>query len=183
MSKPGRVVSWVAVIILVVAVGLFGELVRETAQMPPTLLLGCADGEGAVQSWTCRQVLLHRTFTAEEVAELNRGGAAAYPMAVKDPALAKEMLSLLLSRGVDINAGDEYSRGGWTALDQMVSSGDLDRVKLLLQHGAQVDVKNKAGVSALDLARRWQQRYPDQSNRAEIVKVLEAAGKPSGTQG
>jgi hypothetical protein len=180
--KLKRVVAWSAGAIVVVAAGLYGELVRETTNFPPTLLLACADVEWPMAAWTCKQVLLHRDFSPAEVTELNQESAAAFPVSSKDPAFAEEMLSLFIARGVDVNAVDEKSKGGWTALHMMASSGNVDGVKLLLKHGARPDIKNRTGVTPLDYARQWQQKFPAEPNHAEVVRLLEEAEKQQSAQ-
>jgi hypothetical protein len=180
--KPKRVVAWGVGVLVVVAVGLYGEFVRETTNFSPTLLLGCADVEWPLAAWTCKQVLLHRDFSPGEVAELNREGAAAFPVSSKNPAFADEMLSLFIARGVDVNAVDEQSKAGWTALHMTVSSGNVAGVKLLLRHGARPDIKNRIGVTPLDYARQWQQKFPADQNHAEVVRLLEEAEKQQSAQ-
>jgi ankyrin repeat protein len=171
--KPRRIAAWGASITFVVLLGLYSEFVRETTTFSPTFLLACADTEWPLPAWTCKQVLLHRDFTPSEIAELNAEAAAAFPVSVKDPALADEMLSLFIARGVDVNAVDEKSKGGWTALHVAASVGDVDGVKLLLKYGARPNAKNRQGETALEYARQWQQRYPAEPNRAVVVKLLE----------
>lgn len=170
--KVKRLVAWSAGLVVVATVALYAEFVRETAQFSPTDLLACADVEWPVAAWTCKQVLLRRSFSRDEVAQLNSEGAAAYPIYVKNTELADEMLSLFISKGVDINAGDKNKL---TALYSMVMEANPDRVRLLLRHGALVDVRDSAGRTPLDIAKQLAARHPTEPNREELVRLLEAA--------
>jgi len=60
----------------------------------------------------------------------------------------------LLSEGVDPNA--VYAQG-YTALMWAAEKGRYATVQSLLKHGARKDLRNDAGLSALDLATRQQQ--------------------------
>lgn len=68
----------------------------------------------------------------------------------------------LIQNGLDVNATDVY---GQTPLHYAAENGLLDVVKLLIAHKARVDVQDKAGKTALDLAR--QNHHPD------IVSVIQ----------
>jgi hypothetical protein len=57
----------------------------------------------------------------------------------------------LLAQGVPVDAPDE---AGETALMKAVEAGQRDAAALLRRHGASLDLKNRAGVSARDLADR-----------------------------
>jgi ankyrin repeat protein len=175
--RPKRAIAWGAGVVVVTVTGLYGELVRETSNFSPPLLLACADVEMELPAWTCKQVLMHRSFPAKEVSELNRMAAAAYPVSAKDTELAEEVLSLFIVRGVDINAIDEGSKAGWSALHSMAVEGNPERIKMLLRHGARPDLRNRAGMTPLDYARQEQGKFPKETKYAEVVRLLEEAEK------
>ncbi len=176
-----RKFAWVVVVVLVVAVGLYAELVRETTHHEPPLLLACAEVDYPWTAWTCKQVLLHDSLRPDQVAELNSNAGARLPVQIKDPALAEEMLSLFLSRGVDINAGSKHFKGR-TALHDAAISGAISEVNLLLKHGARLDVRDETGDSPLDYAIMLLRKFPNQPNRAEVVRLLEEAEKRQSAQ-
>jgi ankyrin repeat protein len=67
---------------------------------------------------------------------------------VPTPEGAIEALTLLLDRGMDVDA---FNTAGNTALHGAVGRGD-DVVRFLASRGAKLDLKNKAGFTPLDLA-------------------------------
>ena len=77
-----------------------------------------------------------------------------------DPALLRaanaEIAQLLLEHGADINGGGSdhniFSRYAWTPLMDATIKNDLERVKLLLNRGADVNHQDRCGESALMLA-------------------------------
>jgi hypothetical protein len=72
----------------------------------------------------------------------------------------------LLAVGVDVNLVDESAHT--TALDEAVASGKLELVQMLLSAGADANVRNSSGQTAL--------MRLDESSSAEIVSVLVYAG-------
>ncbi|XP_047117148.1 G patch domain and ankyrin repeat-containing protein 1 homolog isoform X1 [Schistocerca piceifrons] len=59
--------------------------------------------------------------------------------------------SLLKGRESNINTVDQY---GWTVLMCAAASGSLDVVKLLVDSGADIDVKDRSGNSSLSIAEK-----------------------------
>lgn len=59
---------------------------------------------------------------------------------------------LLVENGADVNAQDDY---GNTVISNAVfsSHGNGDVIKFLRKYGADINIKNKSGISALDLAK------------------------------
>jgi ankyrin repeat protein len=75
------------------------------------------------------------------------------------------MARLLIARGALVNA---HADNGTTALMMASREGHLSMVLLLLEHGADINVRNLDGQSALALAR--------DRERKDIVSVLSRAG-------
>ena len=65
------------------------------------------------------------------------------------------MLPLLLKHGADVNTthADEGNMPGSTALHNVARQGDIVGVKLLLEHGADANIKNQAGERPIDHAK------------------------------
>ena len=69
---------------------------------------------------------------------------------------------------------DLFPSAGWTALHHAANYIHPKIVKLLLEAGARTDLTNHAGQTALDMARR--------TNNKEILKLLEEAIEKSKTK-
>jgi hypothetical protein len=87
------------------------------------------------------------------------------PLAVAAFCDRRDVASLLISEGAQVNAQDEV---GTTALMQAVGSRHADIVQLLLAHGARTGFKDNGGQTALSMAEAW--------HDAEIEHLLRAAG-------
>jgi uncharacterized protein len=93
--------------------------------------------------------------------------------AVKDPALAHELATMLIDYGADVNAQQE---GGYTALHEAALSGKTELARLLLAHGASPALAADDGTLPADLAAKH--------NRQEVLRLLQAqdaAGQPPRT--
>jgi uncharacterized protein len=75
-------------------------------------------------------------------------GAFAPSLKVTDEG-AIQAIQLCLDRGVDINA---FNSNGLTAMHRAAARGADKVVKYLAEHGAMLDLKNKAGLTPLDMA-------------------------------
>ncbi len=75
-----------------------------------------------------------------------------------------EMLKLLIDAGADLDAVDDQ---GWTA---MMHADEAENVRVLVNAGASVAIKNHDGETALAMAMRYDQ--------AEIVQLLKSRGAP-----
>ena len=178
MKRFKRFLVWGIAAIAIGLTSLYAAIVYGMLDDEPLSLISCINVEAPWVAWTCKQVLRHASLTPEQVRDLNAEGGALYPVLMKAPKEAEEMLTLFLSRGVDIDAGNRQVRG-WTAL-HAVSMGDPPAaVALLLKYGARTDVRDEDGRTPLDLARRSQSRYPDNPHIAETIRLLEAAERKS----
>jgi len=98
----------------------------------------------AAENWAieCMQVLLSN---GADVNARNLQGKTPFMVASNIP----KALGILLDAGADLNAMDNHGR---TALMDAASSGEMSKVKLLLQRGADVSLKSPKGKTALDIA-------------------------------
>jgi ankyrin repeat protein len=94
--------------------------------------------------------LADRTNALMVAAGLGYGGirGEAIRIVVPTPEGAVEAVTLLLDHGMDVDA---FNAAGNTALHGAIGRGD-EVVKYLASRGATLDLKNKAGLTALDLA-------------------------------
>ena len=77
-----------------------------------------------------------------------------------------EIMRLLAEAGANVN---QKNNAGQTLLAQAVISRDMVKVRILIEYGADVSIKDKWGSSALDWAR--------QLARGEILRILKKAEK------
>ncbi len=63
---------------------------------------------------------------------------------------------LILEKNMDVNSTKRKS--GLTPLIQAACYGNIELVKLLLDHGADIKIKDKMNLSAIDYARKLQQK-------------------------
>ncbi len=99
----------------------------------------------------------------------------AAPLSEKGSAIVR----LLLEHGTDVNAFtsevnpktfeviQNHFGKGWAALTYAAIANDLPTVQLLVQHGANPNLRDKDGKTALDYARRYKQ--------TNVIRVLENA--------
>ncbi len=179
--KTERLIAWSAGVIAALVIGVYGKLIWTLHQEDPMTLLAHIQADPPLTAWTSRQILLHDSFTPDQIAQLNHEGGALYPVLSDNLTTAEEMLSLFIAHGVDINAGDERTRH-WTALHTVAMEGSPERVTLLMKHGARVDVRDADGRTPLDFAREMQQKHPTEPNRAEVVRRLEETEKQPSAQ-
>jgi ankyrin repeat protein len=85
----------------------------------------------------------------------------------RDRALGTKVLQLLIKNGAQVNAADSM---GYTLLMVAAVNRKPDLVKLMLALGADPNLKNREGLSALDYARSLK--------FAEIEHLLQAAAAP-----
>jgi prolyl 4-hydroxylase len=65
---------------------------------------------------------------------------------------------------------------GWTPIHEGVRSGQLEVVKLLVEHGADVNATTRSGESPLDLAKRMYEDSPEEAENDPIVEFLIGLG-------
>lgn len=170
MSRLLRWLTGIAGFLLLVCIGTWGYLVHDLSRKDPIELITCA-GERSPLAWTCGQVLRHLTLDEADVRRLNAEAGVQYAVFVEDADKAEELLELLLSRGVDINAGHHQSQG-WTALHIAAIDGRVANARLLIEHGARLDAVDVDGRTPLEIARGMASRYPDDPNAARMVQYL-----------
>jgi hypothetical protein len=124
---------------------------------PPAAPRAAAPAPAAARSSSEIQELVvtseRRQDSRREVpaALLKRGSPAELALALRDAAGAGRIADLkaLLARGVPVDAPDDE---GETALMKAIQADQPAAAALLRRHRASVDLKNRAGVSARDMA-------------------------------
>jgi ankyrin repeat protein len=83
----------------------------------------------------------------------------------------KEVVELLISEGVDVNAKNE---DGWTPLHMAAAGGQNEIVELLIAAGADVNAKDRVGETPLDFA--------IQHKKSETADLLRKHGGKTGAE-
>jgi ankyrin repeat protein len=129
------------------------------------LLHVVANYVGQTQKLSQKQRRMVRALLAHG-ANVNLGNEYSMPLKSVAGRFAPDITREFLRRGAKVNW---QSKSGWTALMSAADSGDLPTTELLLQHGANPQLQDENGKTALYWARR--QKYRD------VVRVLESASK------
>lgn len=79
----------------------------------------------------------------------------------------KDWVNFMIKNGVDINFTERDSK--FTPLMESVTSNRIDILKILLENGANLHLKDKFGFSATDFARKM--------NKKELLKILKNSEK------
>jgi hypothetical protein len=130
-------------------------------------LIDCATGRSYGVEVLCKHVLVHGKFENEEINLLNNDGEFGSIFALRDPELVKNSLSNLVSQGLNINAiKKDYNNDpvrGWTALHVAAFGGNdyMSEVEILLENGADPNIKDAKGRTPLDLAKIALSNYPN----------------------
>lgn len=135
--------------------------------MPQTLAIHLASEAGN----THRLIALLATADADAVNAFDRAGNTPLMVAATSPHAGVDTLRALLEHGavVDATSGDPL-RVGETALSMALSIGDIDKVRALLEAGADLHY-SRGGCSALiDAARSL--RVPARDNDADLLLSL-----------
>ena len=156
---------------------LFSESMRRIDQVMPDFIEAGVDVNKPINQ--DGQTPLFYAGNAKLIAQLLRAGADARVRDAKGrtPLFfcsfygdGSEMVRLLMQRGIRINTQDNE---GNTALMMAVMMGETTGVQALLDSGANPNIKNKAGKTALQIAR---EEIDHEYNRNEIVKLLKEHG-------
>ena len=76
-----------------------------------------------------------------------------------------------LSLGANVNRQD---KNGKTGLMDYAATGNIEACKLLIKHGAKVDIKDNKGLTAIDYA-ATQLEKPNDKLKADIISLLKAS--------
>jgi uncharacterized protein len=112
----------------------------------------------------CARLLLSQGATVDQRMEKDDGRTPLY-LAIQGRHI--DCARLLLEKGADINASTPR---GWTPLMAAAKRGDSVAVDLLISRGAQLDLENNEGDTALDIA-------DDKDFDAIVVMLKEAASR------
>ncbi|MGH8084952.1 MAG: ankyrin repeat domain-containing protein [Lysobacter sp.] len=142
-------------------------------------LLLCADKGGLaipMPQHICRQYLFAFRGTPDDIETLEQGiGASFIVQGESSKEDRSEVLAFLVERGLDPNHIDMH---GLTPLHAAVLANDVEEARILLAHGARVDIQDRAhGLTALEFSRQLlEQNHADIESREPLVTVLRDQG-------
>lgn len=146
-------------------------------------LTDCATGRSYGVEVLCKHSLVHGKFETEEINLLNNDGEFGSIFTLRDPELVKKSLSNLVAQGLNINAikkdyNSEPARG-WTALHVAAFGGNdyMSEVEILLENGADPNIKDAKGRTPLDLAKIALSNYPNNERVKHGFNLLRSRTK------
>lgn len=144
--------------------------------MPIQRLLLCATGESdsAYPSGLCRAYMMAFRVTEQDVRDLERGAGLEFILNLSSQD-KYNIADAFIAEGLDIDGVNHFSGKALTPLQAAVLYGDLRRVHYLIHNGAQVDLENIEGMTALDLARKAHKNNPQDQVMLEILNLLSQA--------
>ncbi len=172
MGMKTKVSGWMKALlvgVLLVALVSGGVAYRYLTAEPLQLVVEASQDEEApaVMRWAAVQGLQWRSPTAEEIASLNREAGARYLLELPDPQDASALLRHDLDHGLDLNSRDAQS--GLTALQGAAIANEPAQVALLLGLGADPQVADSEGRTALMLVQLSQTNRPDVDYRQMLA--------------
>ncbi len=156
--------------------GLFGLMLYDMSKMDVDVLILCSSNEGGIRipSSLCEYYMLNHRMNEEDIKQLSDGAGLEFILNLQSPG-KYEMANTFISKGLDINGINHYSDKDVTPLHASVLYNDVERVKFLIEHGADIEIRSKGyGMTALELARRLHEEQGSE-NRTEIINMLAAA--------
>jgi ankyrin repeat protein len=166
-----RIAGVVAALLLVVG-GVVLYYINSLQSQSPSLLAACMQVERAPMAWACEQAFNRKSITAAEISQLNSESGVVGVLGFDDPAKARPVVEKLIRSGMDINA--VHPTLGNTALHTLVSSRQIEDIRLLLGYGARLDVRDKNGRTPLEYAQELQRQFP-QKDYGPIIALLGAS--------
>ncbi|MDZ4263027.1 MAG: hypothetical protein U1B30_11950, partial [Pseudomonadota bacterium] len=85
-----------------------------------------------------------------------------------------EMAKTFISKGLDVDGINHYSDRDITPLLASVLYNDVERVKFLIDQGANIEIRSKGyGMTALELAKKLHKEQ-GREDRTEMINILSA---------
>jgi len=138
--------------VLAAVAGMMGYSSAGAMEVPPETVL---DRPEAKQAW--KKLARKYVDTSEDAKELRIAASIGDTDTVREliekkgvsPNAANQLIAIFLDKGA---LPDVQTNAGWTPLIYAARHGNLRAVKMLLHHGARLDIRDKFGRTALMLA-------------------------------
>jgi len=170
MSKKLLYSGFVAALI-----GVAGLVWHDMSSMDIDELVLCSANEGGIKipSRLCTHYMTNYRIDEDDIEQLSKGAGLEFILNLENPEKYK-MAEIFISRGLDVNSINHYNDKDITPLHAAVLYNDLERVRFLINQGANINIESKGyGMTALELARKLHKEH-GKENRSEIVKILSA---------
>lgn len=159
-----------------VLAGIFGLMLYVMSQMDIEHLISCSSNEGStrIPRSLCEYYMINHRITKDDINELSSGAGLDYILNGEKPK-KYEIAKIFISRGLDVDGINHFSEKDVTPLHAAVLFNDVQRVKFLIYHGANLNITSRGyGMTALELARKLH-KEESKEDRSEIIKILSSA--------
>lgn len=156
--------------------GLFGFMLYDMSEMDIDVLILCSANEGGIRipSSLCEYYMLNHRMNRDDIKELSNGAGLEFILNLQSPE-KYEMAKKFISKGLDVDGINHYSDKDITPLHASVLYNDVERVKFLIDQGANIEIRSKGyGMTALELARKLHKEQ-GREDRTEMIDILSAA--------
>lgn len=153
--------------------GIFSLMLYAMPKMSIQHLILCSSNESdtRIPSSLCNYYMLNHRITESDIKELSEGAGLEYILNLESHEKYK-IAEIFISRGLDVNGVNHFSNRDVTPLQASVFYNDVERVKFLIKHGADVSIRSKGyGMTALELAKKLHKEN-SKEDRSEIIKIL-----------
>lgn len=155
---------------------LTGLMIFDMSRMDIESLILCSTKEGGIRipSKLCEYYMLNYRMNKRDIEELSKGAGLEYILNGEN-SKKYEIAEIFILNGLDVNGINHYSDRDVTPLHAAVIYNDLERVKFLIRHGADMHIKSEGyGMTAIELAKELHGEN-GKENRSEIIQVLSDA--------
>jgi len=156
-----------------VLAGAFGLIFYVMSQMNIEHLISCSSNEGGtkIPASLCEYYMVNYRISKNDIDKLSNGAGLDYILNGED-SKKYEIAKIFISRGLDIDGINHFNDKDLTPLQAAVLHNDVQRVKFLIENGANIGIKSDSyGMTALELARKLH-KDDSREDRSEIIKIL-----------
>lgn len=175
-----RFIKWSVISLAALALTAYITLVLASVRGKDVIDLEvCMMSDPGFAGWHCKQALYLFHPTPDEVRQLNAEAGAYYAANFEgDPEEARRLLAHFVAKGVDVDSADQRFAPRWTALHKGALFVPSEQaVRLLLEAGADPNIRDAEGLTPLEAARKRQAERP-YKNYSGVIKLLEAKHRP-----
>ncbi|MBL1277863.1 MAG: hypothetical protein COB30_017420 [Ectothiorhodospiraceae bacterium] len=163
-----------------------GLMLHVMTDMEIEHLILCSENQGGIRipSSLCKYYLVNYRMNEKDIKELSEGVGLNYILYVEGKNSTEyELAKLFLAKGLDVDGVDHYTAAPpndkkFTPLQSTVVMNDVPRIKFLIEHGADLQIRGDVGMTALEYAKKIHKAGSERQDRTEIIQILSDAEKP-----